>query len=426
MTTSFLTDHYELTMLDALVLAGRQNDPATAEAFTRKLPEGRRYGVFAGLGRLLPLIKEFEFIGDDLKWLRTNSIVSRETYDYLSNFTFTGTIEAYREGELFFPYSPILSVTGTLGECLIMETLILSVLNFDSAIATTAARMVSSARGRPLIEMGSRRTHEQAAVAAARAAYLAGFASTSNLEAGRTYGVPTQGTAAHAFTLAFNNEKEAFAAQVARFGPQTTLLVDTYDTEQGIRNAVEAAGSQLRAIRIDSGDLEWEARRARKLLDELGCFGTKVIVTSDLTEFVIKDLQDAPIDGYGAGTKLVASQPMGMVYKLVERRGEAVAKKSKDKVSMGGRKQAYRLYDDEQKVKGEVFMPHDWTVVLPDSARPLQHVMMFKGRTTPIADSTLEETREFHARVKDELPIGEQKVWYGDHGPFITAERVSP
>jgi putative nicotinate phosphoribosyltransferase len=419
MKNALMTDMYELTMLESFIESGRVNDEAVFEVFTRKLPAGRRFGVFAGLGRLVPMLRDFTFMGDELRWIRENEIVNKETYNYLSDYQFKGQINAYVEGDIFFPNSPVFTVSGTLGECVVLETLILSVLNHDSAIATTAARMRMSAKGRPLIEMGSRRTDEESAVHAARAAYIAGFDSTSNLLAGKTYGIPTVGTAAHAFTLAHEDELTAFEAQVRAFGANTTLLVDTYDIEQGIRNAVKAAGKSLGAIRIDSGDLATEAAKARKLLDDLGAYGTRIIVTSDLDEYVLKDLQEAPIDSYGVGTKLVASAPMGFVYKLVEINGRAVAKKSKDKASIGGSKTAWKVYDDTGKMVDEVF-------TVEGDPRPRGHVIS----ANPTLDirtfvSGREKfTRNDHSEFIGELPIGEQKVWNGDFGPYITCHRL--
>ena len=188
---------------------------------------------------------------------------------------------------------------------MLLETIVLSILNHDSAVAAAASLVAQAAGDRPVIEMGSRRTDTEAAVAAARAAYISGFASTSNLEAGRRYGVPTAGTVAHAFILLFGDERAAFAAQAKAFGADTTFLVDTYDMEEGIRRAVAAAGPGLGAIRVDSGDLGAEARRARELLDELDAVKTRVIVTGDLDERTIRALGAAPVDGYGVGTAVV-------------------------------------------------------------------------------------------------------------------------
>ena len=252
---ALLTDQYELTMVSAALKDGTASRRCVFEVFARRLPLGRRYGVVAGPGRLVELVRGLRFRTEEIDFLRTAKIVDAETASWLAEYRFTGDIDGYAEGELFFPGSPIMTVSGGFAECVVLETLILSVLNHDSAIAAAAARMVTAARGRPIIEMGSRRTHEDAAVAAARAAYLAGFASTSNLAAGARYGIPTTGTSAHAFTLLHDDESAAFASQVAALGKNTTLLVDTYDIAQGIRNAITVAGPDLRAVRIDSGDL---------------------------------------------------------------------------------------------------------------------------------------------------------------------------
>ncbi len=427
-----LTDHYELTMLTSFVTDGTVEHPAVFEAFARRLPEGRRYGVLAGLGRLLPLIEGFSFDADEVAWLRESGVINDLTAEYLREFRFGGDIEAYREGDLYFPGSPILTVSGTLGECVVLETLVLSVLNHDSAIASAAARMVTAAggrTGRPLVEMGSRRTHEDAAIAVARAAYVAGFASSSNLAAGRLHDVPTVGTAAHAFTLAYSSEAEAFASQVAAQGPGTTLLVDTYDTEQGIRTAVEVAGPGLGAVRIDSGDLAETSAAARTLLDDLGATETRIIVTSDLDEFVIAALADAPIDGYGVGTRVATGSghpTASMVYKLVAV-GDApgsdlrpVAKKSTAKVSVGGRKTAYR-----SQVDG--VLQHEWyrTDGLADPhGAPVQVTVMRKGRI--VEDPTLEEVREHCAASLATLPDSALGVAAGSAYLTVALEHEPP
>ncbi|MEJ7832543.1 MAG: nicotinate phosphoribosyltransferase, partial [Nocardioides sp.] len=409
LSTGMLTDRYELTMLGSWVTDGSVHHRCVFEAFARRLPDGRRYGVLGGLGRLTGLIEDFRFSAEEIDWLREQDVVNNQTAAYLTNFRFRGDIDAYREGDLYFPGSPVLTVSGTLGECVVLETLILSVLNHDSAVASAAARMATVAAGRPLVEMGSRRTHERAAVAVARAAYVAGFASTSNLAAGRQYAVPTVGTAAHAFILAYADEAEAFRSQVAAYGSGTTLLVDTYDIAQGIRTAVEVAGPELGAIRIDSGDLAEEAHRARLLLDELGATDTRIIVTSDLDEFVISALTDAPIDGYGVGTRVATGSghpTASMVYKLVavaDRPGGAatlrpVAKQSHDKVSVGGRKTAFREYDDAGRPVREGFVVG--TTRAP--GRPLQVTVLRAGRT--VHNPAIDEIRMFTAKRLASLP----------------------
>ncbi|HKU34774.1 MAG TPA: nicotinate phosphoribosyltransferase [Paenarthrobacter sp.] len=360
--TSLYTDHYELTMLQAALHSGAAHRRSVFEAFARRLPDGRRYGVVGGTGRLLEGIADFSFGEAELEFLAKNKVVNQETLDYLANYKFNGDIWGYAEGDAYFPNSPILIVESTFAEACILETYILSVLNHDSAIASAASRMTSAAGNRPCIEMGSRRTQEESATAAARAAVIAGFASTSNLEAGRRYGIKTVGTAAHSFTLLHDTEREAFEAQIAAFGPGTSLLVDTYDVETAVRTAVELAGNKLGAVRLDSGDLIAQAQWVRQLLDDLGNVDTRIVVTSDLDEFAIAALQSAPVDSYGVGTSLVTGSgapTASMVYKLVSRTNDAgefisVAKAAKNKASVGGRKYALRKLNDRGRATHEV------------------------------------------------------------------------
>ena len=260
--TALLTDHYELTMLRAALRSGTAGHRAVFEMFARHLPNGRRYGVVAGNGRLLDALERFRFGAAELDFLERAHIVDAPTLAFLRDYRFRGTIWGYAEGDCYFPGSPILVVEGTFAEAVILETLALSIYNHDCAIASAASRMVAAAHGRPLTEMGSRRTHERAAVAAARAAYIAGFTTTSNLRAGYQYGIPTSGTSAHAFTLLYDAEKEAFAAQLDALGPGTTLLVDTYDVPAAIRTAVELAGPSW--ARSGSTAATWPRLRARR------------------------------------------------------------------------------------------------------------------------------------------------------------------
>ncbi|GAA1206553.1 nicotinate phosphoribosyltransferase [Rhodoglobus aureus] len=340
-------------MLDAAIGSGRHERPCVFEAFARRLPDSRRYGVVAGTGRLLELIEQFRFGDEELSFLQQNKIVHSNTIDWLANYRFTGNITGYREGDAYFPGSPVLIVEGSFAEAVLLETLALSVLNYDSAVASAAARMVSAADARPIAEMGSRRTGERSAVASARAAYIAGFSATSNLEAGRSWGVPTMGTAAHSFTLLHDSEAEAFQAQVDAFGPSTTLLVDTYDVEKAVDLAVKVAGTKLGAVRIDSGDLAVQVASVRAQLDSLGATNTRITVTNDLDEHAIAALRAAPVDSYGVGTSVVTGSghpAAGMVYKLVAHHNDAgewvsVAKKSTAKASIGGHKAAMRTLE---------------------------------------------------------------------------------
>ena len=356
-STALLTDAYELTMLQSALRSGAASRRCTFEVFARRLPDGRRYGVVAGTARLLDALERFRFDEGVLEALREDGRLDAATVEHLAGYRFTGDVEGYAEGELYFPGSPVLSVTGTFAEAVVIETLVLSVFNHDCAVASAAARMAVAAGGRPVVEMGSRRTHEEAAVASARAAHLAGFTSTSNLEAGRRYGVPVSGTSAHAFTLLHDSEEEAFRAQVAALGTGTTLLVDTYDIQRGIETAVRVAGPQLGAVRIDSGDLAVLAVKARAQLDALGATQTRIVLSGDLDEFGLAALAAAPVDAYGVGTSVVqgsGAPTAGMVYKVVEVEGRPVAKRSESKATHGGRKTALRRHRSSGTATEEV------------------------------------------------------------------------
>ncbi|MGH3861769.1 nicotinate phosphoribosyltransferase [Actinokineospora sp.] len=396
-STALLTDHYELTMFAAALADGTGDRTCVFETFARRLPDGRRYGVVGGTQRFIDAVADFRFGDDELRHLRATKVVDEATLDRLADYRFAGDVDGYPEGELYFPGSPILTVTGTFADAVVLETLALSILNHDSAIVSAGARMASAANGRPIIEMGSRRTHEHAAVSSARAAFLAGFSTTSNLEAGRTFAIPTTGTCAHAFTLLHDSEKAAFEAQIAAVGTGTTLLVDTYDITQGIATAIEVAGTELGAIRIDSGDVGVLARQAREQLDELGATQTRIVVSGDLDEYAIAALRAEPVDAYGVGTSLVTGSgapTAGMVYKLVEVTGRPVAKRSSHKESRGGRKLALRRHKPTGTALEEVV--HFAEGERPEAGehdRPLQIPLMRAGQ--PVAGlPTLEDSRQ--------------------------------
>ncbi|MEE3850824.1 nicotinate phosphoribosyltransferase [Gordonia sp. LSe1-13] len=419
--TALLTDQYELTMVSAALRHPMAHRPCVFEVFARRLPDGRRYGVVAGTGRILDELSRFRFGEDELAVV--GRFLDSDTVAWLRDYRFSGDIDGYREGELYFPGSPILTVRASFAEGVLLETLVLSILNHDSAIASAAARMVSAAAGRPIIEMGSRRTHERAAVASARSAYIAGVAATSNLEAARTYGVPSAGTAAHAFTLGFSgpqgpDEKAAFAAQIDALGIGTTLLVDTYDISQGVRNAIDVAGPGLGGVRIDSGDLGVLARQVREQLDSLGARDTKIVVSGDLDEYAIASLRAEPVDTYGVGTSLVTGSgapTAGMIYKLVEVDGLPVAKRASHKESKGGAKTAARLARPSGTIVEEVlYRPTDG----PPSAngfslRPLQIPLYRDG--DPVQDlPTLSDARDYLADALVSLPWEGLGLSHGD------------
>jgi len=422
-----LTDHYELTMVRAALRAGTAHRRSVFELFPRRLPEGRRYGVVAGVGRALDCFERFVFDDEVLSVLGEHDLLDDATIEWLSGYRFSGNIWGYPEGEVYFPHSPLMIVESTFAEAVLLETLLLSILNHDSAIASAASRMTWAANGRPCIEMGSRRTHEQAAVACARAAYIAGFETTSNLAARQRYGIPTAGTSAHSFILLHDDEREAFTAQVRSLGRGTTLLVDTYDVTEAVRIGVEIAGSELGAVRIDSGDLGLLAHQVREQLDALGATRTRIIVTSDLDEYAIAGLTAAPVDAYGVGTSLVTGSghpTCGFVYKLVARedvRGQmvSVAKRSSDKISLGGRKYALRRRDKNGIAEAEVVgLGHDPRHQGDD--RVLLASLVVEGAVVGRED--LETSRDRHVRSRDELPLRARHLSRGE--PAIPTEHV--
>ncbi|MFZ1410145.1 MAG: nicotinate phosphoribosyltransferase [Micropruina sp.] len=421
-STALLTDHYELTMVRAAMGSGTAFRRSVFELFTRRLPEGRRYGVVAGVGRALDAIEAFSFDTATLDYLLEHDVVNEPLAEWLAEYRFSGDIWGYAEGEAYFPGSPLMIVEGSFAECCVLETVLLSVYNYDSAVASAASRMTAMAGTRPCIEMGSRRTNEIAAVAAARAAYVAGFAATSNLEAGRRYGVPTRGTAAHSFTLLHDSEEAAFAAQLAALGESTTLLVDTYDVEQAIRTGVRLTQGRLGAIRLDSGDLAEQAGEVRRLLDSLGATSTKIIVTSDLDEWQIAALRGAPVDGFGVGTSLVTGSgapTCGFVFKLVARADtddadaplEPVAKRSINKSSIGGRKFALRRLDAKGRAEAEVL-----GIGVPPAGdgndRSLLVPLVVAGEI--VGREELALARDRHARSRAELPLTALKMSKGE------------
>ncbi len=422
-STALLTDHYELTMLQAALRGGTAHRRSVFELFARRLPEGRRYGVVAGVGRALDAIEDFRFDDESLAVLRDGNVVDESTLEWLAAYRFTGDIWGYAEGDAYFPYSPLVIVEGTFAEAVLLETLLLSIYNHDSASASAASRMTQAADGRPCIEMGSRRTHEEAAVASARAAYVAGFASSSNLAARQRYDVPTAGTSAHSFTLLHDTEADAFRAQVDSLGVGTTLLVDTYDIAEAVRLGVEVAGTGLGAVRIDSGDLGVLAHQVRAQLDSLGATATRIIVTSDLDEYAIAALASAPVDGYGVGTQLVTGSghpTSGMVYKLVARGsgqlgddGElvSVAKKSTDKISVGGRKFALRRRRPNGTAEAEIIGIGTPPVDDGDDRDLL--VQLVRGGEV-VGREPLSAARDRHLAARAELPLEAQQLSKGE------------
>lgn len=421
-STSLLTDMYELTMVQATLASGTASRRSTFELFGRRLPAARRFGVVAGVGRALEALERFYFTADQIDYLHKAHVVNDETLDFLRDFRFKGNIYGYAEGECYFEGSPLLTVEGTFAEAVMLETLLLSIYNHDCAVASAASRMTIAAHGRPCLDMGARRTHERSAVSAARSAIIGGFVGTSVLEAGKRYGIPVIGTAAHSFTLVHDSEAKAFEAQIASFGTDTTLLVDTFDVEEGVKRAVEtarAAGGELGAVRLDSGDLVAQAFKVRGQLDAMGATSTKITVTNDLDEYAIAALGAAPVDSYGVGTRLVTGSGIptaALVYKLVSREGEdglihPVAKKSTSKSTVGGRKLAGRVRGENGYASEELIVACDddakaKSVLEAKNARPLQVPLVVDGQiqSEHTGKQALQAAAARHIQSRNELP----------------------
>ena len=419
-------------MLDAALKDGTAHRRCTFEVFGRRLPATRRFGVVAGTGRILEALERFEFDDEQSEWLSSQGIISEEAASFLATWRFTGDMWGYAEGECYFPGSPLLTVEGSFADCTLLETLLLSILNHDCAVASAASRMTIAAHGRPCMDMGARRAHERAAVSAARAAIIGGFQGTSDLEAAKRYGIHAIGTAAHAFTLLHDSERDAFDSQVASLGAGTTLLVDTYDIAQGVVNAVEAAraaGGELGAVRLDSGDLVAQAFKVRGQLDAMGATSTKITVTSDLDEYAIAALGAAPVDSYGVGTRLVTGSGVptaALVYKVVSREDASgaivpVAKKSESKSTVGGRKVAGRVMGDDGYASEELLlvgtsMEEGQKLLAERGARPLQVPLVRQGviDSTAWSPDALARAQEHHLRARNELPYQAWRLSEGE------------
>lgn len=423
-TTAFLTDKYEVTMLQAMLRAGRADHRAVFDLFARRLPKGRRYGIVGGVGRVVEAVKNFRFTDEQIAYLEADPIIDEATVNYLRNYKFRGIIVGQPEGSLYFPNTPILTVIGTFADCVLLETLLLSIMNHDSAVMSAASRMVTAAEGMPMIEMGSRRTSETSAVAAARAAYIAGFNATSNLQAGQLYQIPTTGTSAHAYTLAYgpDGEEQSFYDQMVALGTDTTILVDTYNIPEGIRRAIHAANalgaSGPGGIRIDSGDLHEETVNARALLDSLGAIDTKIVLSSDIDEYTISEMKErgTPVDAVGAGTRVVTGSgapTAEMVYKLVQINDTPVSKRAEGKVSTGGIKVTYREFHEDGTMAGEFFKVGATSAPFTSSQHPTQ-VLLVDGQSGYFHQEDIEVSRARHKEQVAYLPESARLILAGD------------
>ena len=355
------TDLYQLTMA-AGYHAHQRNESASFELFIRKFPANRSFLVVAGLAQALEYLQALRFSEAEVSFLKSLpifSLVSEDFFTYLRNFRFSGDVRTMPEGTIAFPNEPILRITAPLIEAQILETYLLSTINFQTLIASKAARIVEAAKGRAIIEFGTRRAHGMdAALHAARAAFIGGCVGTSNVEAAMKFDLPVYGTAAHSWIMSFDNEYDAFKAFHKIFPEHTTLLIDTYDTIAAAQLATEI-GPSLRGVRIDSGDLLSLSKQVRTIFDEAGMQQTKIMASGDLDEDKIAELlaQDAPIDSFGVGTDLSTSRDapaLSGVYKLVELNGQPKMKLSQDKATYPYCKQVWREYADDGMFVGDI------------------------------------------------------------------------
>ena len=348
-----VTDLYQLTMMAGYAAAGIDQSRATFELFVRKLPPHRSYLIFAGLEQAIGTLLDLRFSREQVEVLRGWPVfegIDPLWFDSLLDFRFTGDVWAIPEGSVVFAGEPLVRVSAPLAQAQLVETILLSTLGYPTLVASKAARIVEAAQGRGVVDFGARRGHgPQSGFLNARASYIAGFSGTSHVEAALRLGIPAVGTMAHAWVQAFDDEKTAFETFARLFPRATTLLVDTYDTDQGVRLA---AGIEppIQAIRIDSGDLVAASKSARAILDSLGRPGVKILASNDLDEWKIAGLLEAgaPIDAFGVGTELITSRDapaISMVYKLVELDGEGKIKRSAGKKTYPMAKQVYRLRD---------------------------------------------------------------------------------
>lgn len=406
------TDYYQLTMAKGYFKGGHHEEMACFDYFFRKIPYSGGYVVFAGLGELVRLLEDLRFSEEDLSYLHSLGF-DEDFLEYLAGFRFKGSIFGMQEGEIVFPYEPILRVEGTLLETQLVETLLLNCLNFQSLIATKASRIRRSAGKRVLSDFGLRRAQSFGAMSASRASIIGGFDNTSNVLAAKEYGVSPAGTMAHSYVESFPTELDAFRAYARIFPDQCTLLADTYNTlKSGIPNAIRIAreleqeGHRLRGVRLDSGDLAYLAKKARVMLDEAGLDYVKIVVSNQLDEFVIKSLldQEAPIDVFGVGTNMVIGKPDGAidgVYKLASAAGKPRLKISDNlkKITIPGIKRVLRYVDGEGMFYADC-------IVLHDESSPNRMVHPFeREKSLDLTEFSFEEV--FHCHMSDGKAISE-------------------
>lgn len=404
---ALLTDQYELTMAAAYFASGH-NPRATFDLYVRHLPDHRNFLVAAGLEQALEYLESVRFSEDDLDYLRGQGIFDEDFLTELAALSFTGDVWAIPEGELVFPHEPLMRVTAPLMEAQIVETYLINCVGHPTLVASKAARVMLACGDKPFVDFSARRDHgPDAAMAAARASFIGGAVATSNVLAGKRYGIPISGTMAHSFVMAFGDEREAFRTFARTFPSNAVLLIDTYDTIEGARIAVEVAdglapeGISIRAVRIDSGDLGPLTKEVRRIFDGAGHPEIEIFLSGDLDEYRIEEIldQDAPADGFGVGTQMgtsADSPAIGMVYKLVADEVGAKTKRSPGKGTLGGIKQVYRFERDGVYDHDLIALADD---PAPPGARPILEQVMEGGKRLDGAPD-LDETQ---VRCRDAL-----------------------
>jgi nicotinate phosphoribosyltransferase len=408
--SALLTDLYQLAMVQAY-LKQRMDGPAVFEFFVRKLPPHRNFLLAAGLEQVLAWLSQLHVTTEELAWLERTGRFSPGLLRYLETLRFTGDVDAMPEGTPFFPNEPVLRVVAPIPMAQLVETRIINLLNFQTMIASKAARSVLAAQGKPVIDFGLRRAHgAEAGLLAARASYLAGFAGTATVLAGMQYGIPVYGTMAHSFVQAHNDEAAAFEHFAQAQPDNTVLLIDTYDTETGAQKVVALApllkvnGIPVKGVRLDSGDLADHARKVRHILDDGGLRDARILASGNLDEYRLKTLvqSNAPIDSFAIGTAMTTSSDapsLDCAYKLQEYAGRPCRKRSEGKATLPGRKEVYRNYTDSG------YLDHDVVTTRNDrqAGDPLLHPVMKEGRRLAPAPA-LDDIRKQVAIHLSKLP----------------------
>jgi nicotinate phosphoribosyltransferase len=430
-TSPLLTDLYELNMVQAYLDRGEDKE-AVFEFFVRRLPQRRGFLLAAGLADALDYLETLQFSKAEIDWLAGTGRFRNNLLDYLERFRFTGDVHAIAEGTVCFPNEPLLRVTAPLPQAQLVETRLINILNFQTLIASKAARMVLAAPGKSLADFGLRTAHgAEAGLYSARASYIAGFAGAANVQAGERYGIPIVGTMAHSFVQVYGDEMTAFE-NFARARPDgVILLIDTYDTETGARKVVELAprlkaeGITIRGVRIDSGDLTAMARKVRRILDDGGLRDLIILVSGGVDEDVLAGMMKAgaPIDGFGVGVSLATSldaPAFDCAYKLQEYAGQPKRKLSEGKVTWPGRKQVWRAYDADGRMRGDILsIEND-----KQPGEPLVVPVMRAGKRIAPAP-TLAQIREHAARDLARLPAPLARLEPGADYPVIVADALT-